>query len=76
MKKSLPWRRRNDMGAEACIHALGKRGVWTLELGEEMPAWEGRGENETKKEKEKNETTKDIIVISLSSSMKRGCFNE
>jgi hypothetical protein len=48
-----------------------------LELGEEMPAWEGRGENETKKEKEKNETTeKDIIVISLSSSMKRGCFNE
>lgn len=39
-----------------------------LELGEEMPAWEeGRGENETKTEKEKNETTeKDIIVISLS----------
>jgi hypothetical protein len=27
MKKSLPWRRRNDMGAEACIHALGKREV-------------------------------------------------
>jgi hypothetical protein len=65
MEKSLPWWRRN-MGAEGGMHPrLGKERC--LERGEEMPAWEGRGENETKNAKEKNETTeKDILVISLS----------
>lgn len=54
------------MGAEGGIHALGKRGVWREEK-KCQPAWEEREENETKTEKEKNETTeKDILVISLS----------